>query len=358
MGPGPSMQGSFRTCCHFRAATGRASGQFQLAPACATRTPRRLLPAIRIREGLAGCACPAPRSHGISPARTPRVSRVWSHRDIRHGGARSSRGRSTRLQIEETRDREYREVSGRAGGTSGRERGESVGGPLLVQCPGFRLRPSCASGSLYSQCPASPCSSFASQVHRRRRTSPEVMDMIKRDRSSAEEPIDYRRDVRSPASTPDHRVSGRTLVRMIYPVPCCRAVSTRPVSVHARVAFREENHPHRRSVLGSGRARGGICSVSQSKVPTPVQRRPVCREGSRRTSHIAASGVSAQVRKTLPLRVLRLPERFGHRGARLGNSLSKAVGRRMSRDQMHGVGCIQRERVSPSTDQGFAARSR
>ena len=49
----------------------RASGQFQHAPACATRTPRRLRLSIRMREDPVGSARPAARSLGTLPARTP-----------------------------------------------------------------------------------------------------------------------------------------------------------------------------------------------------------------------------------------------------------------------------------------------
>lgn len=180
--------GSFRTSYHYREATGRASSQSRNPLAYAAHIPRRPRHASRTQEDRVDFACPAPRWLGTWPARTLRESREWSHTDTRHDGASSIHGRSRLLQSGEELDRGCRGDRGRAAGTSGRVRGEPFGGRLRVQCPCFRLPPSCATASLDPLCPASSCSFTDSQAHRRKWIGREVMDTIKRDRRMGREP--------------------------------------------------------------------------------------------------------------------------------------------------------------------------
>ena len=76
-------------------------GGFESPPPAQRALPDDCDPAIPIREGCPGCACPAPRWSGTWPARSLREWLEWLHTNTRRDGARSNRGRSTRLQIEE-----------------------------------------------------------------------------------------------------------------------------------------------------------------------------------------------------------------------------------------------------------------
>ena len=135
---------SCRTPERCRAATVPVAWRPRPQPACATRIPRRLRLASRPGAGRVGCVDPVRCSHRIWLAR---ISREWSVSwctGSPRAGARSSRARSTRQRIGETRGLECRRVSGHADGIEARGRGRLDEARVRAACPCFRSPPSCA----------------------------------------------------------------------------------------------------------------------------------------------------------------------------------------------------------------------
>ena len=213
------------------------------------RTPRRLQPAIRIREVSVDSACPVQYWREIFPAKTPREWLEWSNTCTRYDGAKSSRGRSTLLRIDETQDRECREACGRTAGTLGRVRGESVEGRLRDQYPWFRLRPSFASASLYPPCPALPCTFMNSQTDVGFLRTRAVTYALKRDR------------IPGPGNRPDATTSAVLIrvYRLSNSSPCCPSSS--PPSTDIRDPIKSAQH--------SGIACNNECTRSSASERSP-----------------------------------------------------------------------------------------